>query len=190
MKIRKNQQMPEEVIEAFNMLAVESSDTRNAYMRVLRDKGWTYQSIADAIGDLGRERVRQCVESIDLPTAIETLTDNEWTLPIPDIPDAPEPPEKVLRVRPMPTPEDLQRLRELKPVAARVRYNHSKNRSEAEEYVSLLWKVHSEDGVSVYRLGKLLDILPSAIESRFVRYGYKDTGGSSANYAPVKYRST
>lgn len=191
MKIRKNQQIPEEVRQAFDAIAGEPIEARDAYMRMLRAHGWTLQSISEAVGDIGRERVRQCVSSIgfnDALSTVEALRARGIEMPLPSVPDAPPPPIRPVRVRPMPSESDLQRLRELKPLAANVRYSHTRGRSEAEEYVSLLWKVHNEDGVSVYRLGKLLDILPSAIESRFVRYGLKETGGSSANYEPIKYR--
>ncbi len=192
MKIRKNQQVPEDVRLAFDSLAGEPTRARDAYMRLLRSRGWTLKSISEAVGDIGRERVRQCVESIPFTEAveeIERMRTSGLDLPVPEVPDAPPPPVKVVKVRPMPSDEDLQRLKELKPLAAKVRYSHTRGRSEAEDYVALLWKVHNVDGVSVYRLGKLLGILPSAIESRFVRYGYKETNGVSSNYEPIKHRA-
>lgn len=189
----KNIELPEEARYGFEALAGLPAFSRNAYMRVLRDAGWTLESIAEAIGDLTRERVRQCVKetpTLEAGEEILRLAATGIVLEIPEVPLRPVIERPAPRVRPLPSSSDLERLRELKPLAAGVRYNHGKHREEAEEYVSLLWKVHKEDGVSVYRLGKLLDILPSAIESRFVRYGFKETVGLSGNYLPIKYRKT
>lgn len=184
-KVKKNMRLPDSVrLEFENM--VESSEKRNAYMRLLRDKGWTLQAIADAVGDISRERARQCVESVSSEDAAVILGSRH--IPIPDLPDKPERPKPA--PRPMPSEETLTRLRELKPLAAQVRYSHGQYRDEAEEYVALLWHAHTVEGVSVYRLGKLLDVLPCGIESRFVRYGYKETKGSSVSYNAIKYRKT
>ncbi len=185
--------LPQEVRQGFEELAGLPAFSRNAYMRVLRDAGWPLERIAESIGDLTRERVRQCVKETPTPEAsqeILRLADAGVVLEIPEVPIRPPVERPARRVRPLPSSSDLVRLRELKPLAASVRYSHGKHREEAEEYVSLLWKVHKDDGVSVYRLGKLLDILPSAIESRFVRYGFKETVGLSGNYVPIKYRKT
>lgn len=186
-KLRRNLKLPEEVSLTFDMMVgTGGSDIRNAYMRVLRDRGWTLQAIADAVGDISRERARQCVESVSSEDAEVILYG--MTIPIPDLPDKPERPKPA--PRPMPSEATLMRLRELKPLAAQVRYTHKQYREEAEEYVALLWHAHTVEGVSVYRLGKLLDVLPCGIESRFVRYGYKETKGSSVSYNAIKYRKT
>ena len=182
-KVRRNLKLPEQVSMTFDMM-IGSSRERNAYMRVLRDKGWTLQAIAEAVGDISRERARQCVESVSSEDAEEILYGRE--IPVPDLPDKPERPKP--EPRPLPSDATLARLKELQPLAAQVRYAHGQYRDEAEEYTALLWHAHTVEGVSVYRLGKLLDILPCGIESRFVRYGYKPTNGSSTAYNPIKYR--
>lgn len=188
-KMKKNLTLPDEVSVAFeSLVGWGDSNVRNAYMAVLRDKGWTLQAIADAVGDISRERARQCVSSIDINFARMVMQGYPDALPVPNVPDKPERPAPL--PRPMPTPETLNRLRELKPLAAQVRYAHGSYRDEAEEYVALLWHAHTVEGVSVYRLGKLLDILPCGIESRFVRYGYKETRGTSGAFSPIKYRKT
>ena len=185
-KLRKNVALPEEVVHAFeSMVGAGTTRVRNAYMRVLRDRGWTLQSIADAVGDVSRERVRQCVESVSSADAVLILAGHFDDTPIPELPDKPV---KVPREIIMPSDATLQRLKELKPLAAQVRYTHTQYREEAEEYVALLWHAHTVEGVSVYRLGKILDVLPCGIESRFVRYGYKETKGSSTAYNRIKYR--
>lgn len=192
-KVLKNHKMPQNVRDGFESLIGMPVRYRDGYMRVLRDKGWTLQSIADAVGDISRERVRQIIVSVD-PSEAEARVkflraSKEMELPTPEIPEREEP-EKSDRHSPLPSQETLDRLRELKPIASKVRYRHSKYRDEAEEYVSLLWHAHSVEGVSVYRLAKLLDIVPAGIESRLVRYGYKSTNGVSVNYTPVKYRKS
>jgi hypothetical protein len=186
-KTKKNHSLPQEVFDAFDSIVQEPQEVRDAYMRLLRDKGWTYQSISSAVG-LTRERVRQCVEEMSSADAERTLGKySEELLPFPEPPNKPE---KIKKEIVMPSPETLRRLKELQPKAAQVRYNHMQFREEGEEYASLLWHAHTNEGVSVYRLGKLLDVLPCGIESRFVRYGYKESNGSSSAFNPIKYRKT
>ena len=135
MKIRKNQQIPDEVRHAFDAIAGEPVEARDAYMRMLRAHGWTLQSISDAVEDVGRERVRQCIASIGFDEAVKVVEDlraRGIEMPLPNVPDAPPAPVRSIRVRPMPSEADLQRLRELKPLAAKVRYSHTRGRSEAE----------------------------------------------------------
>jgi len=189
---KKNLELPEEVADEFQVLTEYDLEVRDSYMRLLRDKGWTLQSIADAVGDISRERVRQCVESVDSKDAMATVkrmggADERLTFSIPDVPLLPERVPSP-RVVVDPSPETLARLKELQPLANQVRYAHKAYRKEAEEYVALLWKAHTVEGVSVYRLGQLLGVLSTGIHSRFVRYGYKTTKGKSKSFEPVKYR--
>lgn len=190
-KVKRNQVMPQEVFDAFDSIVEQPYEARDAYMRLLRDKGWTLQSIADAVGDVSRERVRQCVEEVTSRRAPHILRKYSLEkLPLPEPPDKPEMPERPKKEIVLPSDETLARLKELKPLAAQVRYNQMSFREESEEYSSLLWKAHTEEGVSVYRLAKLLEVLPCGIESRFVRYGYKKSKGTSSAYNPIKYRKT
>jgi|AntAceMinimDraft_6_1070360.scaffolds.fasta_scaffold04552_6 hypothetical protein len=189
MKTKRKSYLPVEVADAFNKISGEPQSLRDSYMLRLVMNGWTHNSVAVAAGDLSRERVRQCVH----PSVSDTnpywdyvTTHGIDSLPVPDLPDRIEKPRAA--PRPMPSDETLARLRELKPLAAEVRFNHSHNRAEAEEYVGLIWHAHTVEGVSVYRLGKLLDVLPCGIESRLVRYGYKKTNGGSEAFSPIKYR--
>lgn len=186
-KMKRNLTLPDEVVAAFESLHGSSTrNIRDAYMAVLRDKGWTLQAIADAVRDITRERVRQCVTSIDIQYAKMVVHGHTNALPTPNVPDKPE--KVVPPPRPMPTTETINRLRELKPLAAQVRYAHGTYRDEAEEYVALIWHAHTVEGVSVYRLGKMLNTLPCGIESRLVRYGYKETRGGSDAFTPIKHR--
>lgn len=191
-KVKQNLTLPENVSDTFDAILDKPVEVRDAYMRLLRDAGWTLQSIADAEGTLTRERVRQCVAEMSRRRASSIVNKYATTrlkFSIPEPPDKPEKP-KSERVIVMPKPDTLKKLRELKPKAAQVRYSHKQYRKEAEEYVSLLWKAHTEEGVSVYRLAKLLDTIPAGIQTRFVRYGYKETKGTSNNYDPIKYRKS
>ena len=188
-KMKKNLTLPDEVSVAFeSLVGLGDSNVRNAYMAVLRDEGWTLQAIADAVGDITRERARQCIATTEIHFARMVIHGYPDVLPVPNVPDKPE--RLKPAPRPMPSDATLMRLRELKPLAAQVRYAHGTYRDEAEEYVALLWHAHTVEGVSVYRLGKLLDILPCGIESRLVRYGYKETRGESGAFNPIKYRKT
>lgn len=189
-RLKKNLTLPDQVFDMFDALVSDPIEVRDAYMRLLRDKGWTLQSIADAVGDISRERARQCVEGISSRKAanlVEKYKTSRKKFPLPDPPLKPEK-VKTERVLVLPSEKTLKRLKELKPLAAKVRYSHSQYREEAEEYVALLWHAHTVEGVTVYRLAKLLDTIPAGIESRFVRYGYKKSKGSSDNYAPIRYR--
>ena len=186
-KAKRNLVMPQEVFDAFDSIVEQPYEVRDAYMRLLRDAGWTLQSISDAVGDISRERVRQCIEEMPSRRAPAILRKYSAILPIPEPPDKPEAPEKPRKVIVLPSDETLQRLKELKPIAAQVRYNRKDYREEAAEYVSLLWDAHTKQGVSVYRLAKLLDVTPAGIESRFVRYRYKESSGSSKAFDPIKY---
>lgn len=188
---KKNLELPQEVRDEFELLSEYDLEVRNAYMHLLRDMGWTLQSIADAVGDISRERVRQCVESTNLFDALTlkntvTFEDERVTLPVPDVPVLE--PRTSPRVVVDPSPETLARLKELKPLASKVRYGHSSYRDEAEEYVALLWHAHTVEGASVYRIGQLLGVQSCGIQSRFVRYGYKTSNGASKSFSPIKYR--
>jgi hypothetical protein len=171
--MKKNLELPQEVYDEFQVLTEYELDARDAYMRLLRERGWTLQSIADAVGDISRERVRQCIETISIFDAMTLASslrkkDKRLTFLLPEVPLLPEKvrSEKVLVD---PTPETLARLKELQPLATQVRYSHKTYRDEAEEYVALLWKAHTVEGASVYRLAQLLGVNPSGIQSRFVR---------------------
>lgn len=186
-----NQTLPEHVAEELRTLkSAFGTESLNAYMYLLRDKGWTLASIAEPLG-ITRERVRQRINTTNKSraskavAALQSMTTLE--LDVPELPEreVPQPRETIL-----PSDETLKRLRELQPLAAQVRYNHAKYREEAEEYVALLWYAHTVEGVSVYRLGKLMGVLACGIESRFVRYGYKETSGSSGAYTPLRHRAT
>lgn len=189
---KKNVELPDDVKDQFQILTEYDLGVRDAYMHLLRQGGWTLQSIADAVGDISRERVRQCVNEISTRTARNRVlkarnADKRLTLPVPPLPELPEKvrtPKKIVD----PKPETLARLKELEPFAKQVRYDHSANRKEAEEYMALVWKAHTVEGVSLYRLSKLLGHKSFPLNSRLVRYGYKPTEGSSKSLAPVKYR--
>ncbi len=103
------------------------------------------------------------------------------------IPDVPRHAEKVGTSRyVMPTPELLERLKELQPYAQQVRSNSPRYRAEAEEYTYLLNQAHKEQGVTLYRLAKLLGVTTSAIAFRLVRYGYRTTElGKSPAYRSI-----
>ena len=189
---KKNLELPQEVYDEFQTLTEYRLGARGAYMRLLRERGWTLQSIADAVGDITRERARQCIESIPASDAAKMVSrlkesDRRLTFPIPDVPLLPEK-VRTPKVIVDPAPKTLERLKELQPLAGKVRYSHALYRKEAEEYVALLWKAHTVEGVTVYRLAQLLGVNPSGIQSRFVRYGYKTTKGASKSFTPIKYR--
>lgn len=157
--------LPPEVLSS--MQAVNDDlETRNLYVAALRLKGWTLASISTATG-VTRERVRQIAESADAD-ALSTLP---ATLPVPS------PPLKTVRPRKQyvePDPEKLARLLELQPLAQQNRHNSDEYREAAEKYTALVWEVHNEDGVTLYRLAKNLGVTHGALRFRLARYGYKE----------------
>lgn len=192
---RKNLEIPEETVEVFRTLSDSGVEKATvAYVKLLTDKGWTYQSISNLTKKqecrpMSRETARIYSLSMNSSEAVKIVQTVDPSIldsiPVPEQRFI----EKKVKIIAEPSKEDLERLIYLKPLAAKVRYRSTTSRDAAEEYIGLLWKVHTVDGVSVYRLGKLLGILPSAIESRFVRYGYQKTKkGVSSNYDLVRPR--
>lgn len=176
--IKKNQQLPPEVKKEFEKLAGDNSK-RDILIKGLVDANWTYEAISNASG-LTRERVRQIANAFE-DLAIEFNFD----LPI----DIPEPPVKPKKEKPIyiePSPETLERLLELQPLAQQVRANGQKYREEAEEYTALLDHAHRVEGVTLYRLAKRLGVTHGALRFRLVRYGYKKAvTAKSKVYNPV-----
>ena len=170
--LKRNQKLPPNLI---NVIAtISDMELRDTYVRALRSKGWSLQSIADAC-DVSRERVRQIC---DLPDS--KLYDSVA------VPNPPVKQEREKVVYPQPTKETLDRLLELQPMAQQVRSHASRFRAEAEEYTRLLNHAHKVEGVSLYNLARHLGVTYPAIRFRLVRYGYLDAGnGTSKVYSPI-----
>jgi hypothetical protein len=180
---RQHLKLPDVVTTALGLIPVKEKELRAAYIYALRIKGWTLQAVADSLG-LTRERVRQ-LETQANPELVYLVQQAPGSYPVPELPT-----EEVMvysgAEQTDPNPETLARLKELQPIARKLRWDHSQGRAEAEEYTALLWKAHTEEGVSVYRLGKLLGVTHGAIQFRFVRYGYKESPGQSKSYTVIK----
>ncbi len=160
---RKTQHvLPQEVVDGFATLG-EDLESRNLYSVALRRAGWTLSSISAATG-VTRERIRQVVE-----TAPEDITVPAG-LPVPHPPIKPE---KVKKEYVEPDAGKLARLLELQPLAQQNRHNSEEYRRSAEEYTALVWEVHNQDGVTLYRLAKRLGVTHGALRFRLARYGYK-----------------
>lgn len=185
---KTNHVLPPSVAKTFEKLnATDNIEDRNAYIAVLRRKGWTLQSLAGATG-ITRERVRQIATS-----APEDVTTHF------DVPDLPVKASRATtpRVKHDPHPDTLARLLDLKEPASKVRSSSPKFRAEAEEYGRLLWQAHRPvtqkdkagvpgEGVSVYRLAQLLGVTHAALRFRLSRYGYiKPKTGKSRVYQAI-----
>jgi hypothetical protein len=176
--VKQNHELPAEVLDKAK--SIVDKHVRNAYVKALREQGWTFESISVAFG-MTRERVRQ----IALKDITDRFVDIASEFPLPTPPIAPEV-VKVKREYVMPSDKVLARLLELQPLAQQVRSHSKKYRSEAEEYSHLLNHAISVEGVSTYRLSKLLGITHGAIRFRLARYGYKpDTTGKSSVYSAI-----
>lgn len=163
------------------ILTLKDGDERNEYVRQLRAKGWTLQSIATACG-ISRERIRQIVEMPSVPGAEldETFI----------IPEPPFHPEKIKREYVEPSADVLARLLELQPLAQQVRSHSPRYRAEAEEYTRLLDQAHAGEGVTLYRLAKRLGVTHAALRFRLARYGYKPAPGATSKvYQPINSKN-
>lgn len=188
-EVRHGLKLPSEVVEAFNRvnnmdkISGDSSRSRcAAYIYALSEKKWTLVSMADVLG-LSRERVRQLKEAAD-PTKARALVAAGF--PVPDLPTYEiEVPDHSYVVNP--SEDTLRRLLELQPFAQKVRYNHKNNREAAEEYTRLLNHAVTSEGVTVFRLAKLLGVTHGAIRFRLARYGYlTPKTGKSKVYQKIK----
>jgi len=183
--ITQRQTLPFIATVALN--TIKDKDMRAAYIYVLRMKGWKLQAIADAL-DLTRERIRQIETKASPSLAIHVLAD-PGSFPIPEL----ETMEIEVLAPPVyiePSAETLARLLELKPLAQKVRYDHSAYRKEAEEYSALIWHAHSVEGVTLYRLAKRLGVTHGALRFRLARYGYIiPKEGKSKCYTPIKQKN-
>jgi plasmid maintenance system antidote protein VapI len=170
--MKRNIMLPKEYADMFKEIKV--IEERDTHIRALRQLGWTYSSMADALG-VSRERIRQICSTTD--------ADSNAVM----VPNPPYHKPKSPRVFVEPTPDALARLLELQPMAQQVRANAPRFRKEAEEYTALVNKVHAEDGVTLYRLAKCLGVTHSALRFRLARYGYKApaNGATSKSYKPV-----
>jgi hypothetical protein len=172
-----NVQLPEEVTNNFTALAKSNlKNLRNDYIIALVNAGWTHVSIAKSAG-LSNEMVRIVIGK-------HTAEPVPPTLVIPEVPK--HDPKSSLTIHALPPAELLARLKELKPIAEKVRSNSPRYRAEAEEYSYLLNEAHTVHGVSMYRLGKLLGVTTSGLVFRLVRYGYKTSNGGSSVYKQIK----
>lgn len=176
--VKQNHQLPVEVLDTAK--SIVDKRVRNAYVKALREQGWTFESISVAFG-MTRERVRQ----IALKDITDRFVETASVFPLPTPPLAPEI-IKEKREFTVPSDKVLARLLELQPLAQQVRSHSKKYRSEAEEYSYLLNHAIEVEGVTTYRLSKLLGVTHGAIRFRLARYGYKpETEGKSSVYSAI-----
>lgn len=180
--VKINHKLPQEVVDAFTKIG---SDTqmRNAYIRKLRENQWSLQAIADAVGGMTRERVRQIVNGIYENSGSASALSSSMNFPVPT---PPLKPVKEPKVYAEPTEQTLSRLLELQPMAQQVRSHSPKFRKEAEEYTALINHAHTVEGVSLYRLAKRLGVTHGSLRFRMARYGYlKNHNSKSTCYKPI-----
>jgi len=128
-----------------------------------------------------RERIRQLVnEPIANDPVIREKVLGKYR--VPQVPSIPIYDRKMLEVE----PEVLAQLIELRNKAQLVRSTSTNYREEAELFTKLAWE-QVQKGVSCYSLAKSLGVTTSALESRFVRYGYKTSEGKSKVYKKISY---
>jgi hypothetical protein len=174
--------LPQEVLDTFTSLSARTTSNeleRHAYIKALRERGWTLDSIGIAVG-VTRERIRQIAVAVPMSEAIRVAANG---YPIP------EPPKIIEKSSPQfvePSEETLKRLLELQPYAQQVRSYGKAYRKEAEEYTWLVNYAHTVEGVTLYRLAKRLGVTHGALRFRLARYGYKaPVSGASKAYTPI-----
>lgn len=169
--------LPHDVVKTFTAIKVDGE--RNAYIKALRERGWTLESIGQGTG-LTRERVRQIADKTPMGEALRIAIAG---YSIPEPPRVEEPEERVFVE---PSPETLQRLLELQPLAQQVRSYGKQYRKEAEEYSWLINYAHTVEGVTLYRLAKRLGVTHGALRFRLARYGYLEPKtATSKAYTPI-----
>lgn len=177
-QLKNKQPLPQETQELLKTL---NRDEIISYCRVLKEVGWTLESMAQPLG-ITRERVRQYVK--DYPHVSVPVSH----LPVPQLPIV----EVVREVHePKVLPQELaERLKELQQKAFWVRGKANTHRKEAEEYTELLYDVIERQGYSYYQVAKAIGVTHGAIAFRLVRYGYKTTNGKSKAYRQLTHRVT
>lgn len=178
-KIQKYRQvLPESVVSGFTHIT--NNEDRNNYIKALYSAGWSGKAIAVA-----------CKTSA--ARVYQIIADEKETSRVPATLVVPAPPrqksKRIAEAYKEPAPEMLARMRELQPLAQLVRSNSPRYRAEAEEYTYLLNQA-TEQGITVYRLAKLLGVTHSALAFRMVRYGYRTTVyGQTKAYKPVNLKN-
>lgn len=173
--------LPEECADNLIVLDGTNRDLMKDYIVALRTRGWTLESIAVPLGK-SRERIRQLELEVTDPSGSTARVESAGL-------DLTSPPRKAIveRVtipRIEPDAEVIARLRELQPLAQKVRSSGGAYRAEAEEYTRLL-NDENVRGVSLYRLAKELDVTHAALRFRLVRYGYKSSTSTAKVYQTI-----
>lgn len=156
----------------------ESRDPRyGATLILARMNGWTYQSLAAAVG-VSRQAVEQLIARSTLDAA-GRMPD----IPLP--PRKPQPEPKPPRRRLLVNDELAERLREMQRIAATV--NGATPADAPERRVSEEFTAHLnalvQQGVSMKHLADVLGVRHNAVKSRLARHGYRDPSPSQ----PDKY---
>lgn len=152
------------------------------YLSALVRAGWRQSCLADMLG-LSRARVYQLIINEDyVEQSVEEYRLITGLLLL--IPDPPvHPSTKKIREKNArnPHPETMQKLLELQEAAKRYRGVQA-NRSAAQMFTALVWYSHIYEGASIYAITKALNLSGAALQTRLVRYGYKESSGKSSSY--------
>jgi predicted transcriptional regulator len=171
----QHQELPKETGDLLRGLSTLAE--RRAYCRLLVDKGWTLQSIANELF-VTREMVRLYTKHED-----SDLFEIVSHLPVPDVPVITE--QVYVRTWVEIDPQVLKRLKELQPLAQQVRSHSPRYRAEGEEYTRLI-AGEIERGVLSWKIAEALGVTHGAINFRMTRYGYKPIGtGKTKAYQPI-----
>lgn len=164
--MQQHQELPSSVLKTIEEIKERnSSPDRDEYIKMLREAGWTLQSIASGHG-MTRERVRQ------ITTEPRMYFEDVKSLEVPQAPSRTVNVFKSVEIEL--DPAVAARMLELSVLARKP----LTNTAEALEFVSLM-NQEIERGVSGIRLAKVLGINHSSIYARLSRYGYRVTKATS-----------
>lgn len=167
-RVRKHQTLPADLAAELRQMRENRDPRYGATLIVARMNGWTYQSLASALG-VSRQAVEQLISrsTVEVPGRIPDIP-----LPPRKAQPNPKPPRRKLRVN----NELAEELREMQRVSATVNGATPADAPEREVTVELSARLYAlaEQGVSLKHLAEVLGIQYNAVILRLARHGYRD----------------
>jgi hypothetical protein len=173
--VTKEQTLPDDFAELLRAMRAAKDPRFRATLLVAKMNGWTYRSMADALG-VSRQAVDQAIGRASIEVAGR----------IPDVPLPPrkprpelKPPRRRLRIG----DELAQELRAMQRIAATVNGGtpaDAPERAVSVEFTAKLAALH-EQGVSIRHLALTLGVYYGAVKGRLARHGYREPSPSQSS---------
>jgi hypothetical protein len=157
---RRTISLPDFVVKDFEALTEwDHVHALKVYLTCLMRAGWTGKSISRSLGRNRNWGYHNYLKDLDIDKSIrEYRLITGLGLTVPPVPKKIKPVKVNNRLRKKAKPETLERLVTLREKAKNYR-GWKRNEEEAQEYVALIWKTVTEEGVSTYSLAKDLDVI-------------------------------